>query len=276
MTENCFEPFFLDTEAGRLFALFRAPVKAKHCVLLVPPFAEEMNKSRRQFTEVCIKLIDRGFATLLIDLFGTGDSDGEFSNASWRLWKQNVISSLVWAEDRGVPVDTLIATRLGCSLAAEALSDTERTVRSTVFWQPVVSGRQYMTQFLRLRVASSMMETDGNETVDGLRVRLKDGESLEVAGYDLSGRLWADVESSDLLRHLDKRLGDLMIFEIGRPRDGGLSPAGMKIISAAEQRDVTVDGLRVEGEPFWSTTEIVTNPLLSESTVQRIASGGQQ
>ncbi len=276
MTDERFEPFFLDTAAGRLFALFKAPAYAERCVLFVPPFAEEMNKVRRQLSCADRSLSRKGIATLAIDLFGTGDSEGEFVDASWSVWKQNVASAFHWANDFGVPIDTLIANRLGCSLAVEALFDLDYSVRKTIFWQPVVSGRQYMTQFLRLRVASSMMEDDGAETVDGLRARLGEGESLEIAGYETSPQMWADVENSNLLGHLHSRLGEIVVFEIGRPRDGSLSPAGNKILKTAEQRNISVQGIRIPGEPFWTATEIVVNSQLVASTVQSIIADHDQ
>jgi hypothetical protein len=47
----------------------------------VPPFAEEMNKSRRMIAEVGRRLEGSGVGMLLVDLFGTGDSEGEFAQA---------------------------------------------------------------------------------------------------------------------------------------------------------------------------------------------------
>jgi exosortase A-associated hydrolase 2 len=267
LTDEILEPFFLDTSAGRIFALYRAPADAKRCVLIVAPFAEEMNKSRRQFTVTSQGLIEKGFATLIVDLTGTGDSEGEFSAATWLAWKENIRAAFFWAKERSVPIESLIATRLGCLLAAETLHGTNLTVRKSVFWQPVATGRQFMTQFLRLRVAASMMDDSAREGVDDLKDRLKNGETLEVAGYELSATLWADVDSSDLLQTLSGNLGHLMLMEVGRARDDGLSPVGQRIQAAAEQAGVDVDGQRLEGEPFWSATEIVVNAGLSTATV---------
>jgi len=83
LSDTRFEPFFLDGPAGRIFAILRAASDARHAVLIIPPFGEEMNKSRRQFTEVAQRLVGNGFAVLVVDLYGTGDSEGEFSEASW-------------------------------------------------------------------------------------------------------------------------------------------------------------------------------------------------
>lgn len=268
MTTDRFEPFFIDSAAGRIFALLRAPAEADQCVLFVPPFGEEMNKCRRQFTETTADLVARGYAVLLIDLYGTGDSEGEFSDASWSAWKKNVAAAVAWAEANDLAIASLVATRLGCALAAEALSDAGKQVRKSVFWQPVASGARFMTQFLRLRVAASMMEDDNQDTVENLKNRLESNQTLQISGYSLTPELWRGIEHVSLADSLGKHLGALKIFEIGRARDGSLSPAGQRIVSAAGERGLDVEGQRVAGEPFWTATEIVVNAELRKLTVE--------
>ncbi len=268
MTTDRFEPFFIDSPAGRIFALLRAPTEADRCVLFVPPFGEEMNKCRRQFTETTADLVARGHAALLIDLYGTGDSEGEFSDASWSAWKKNVAAAVAWTEASDLSVESLVATRLGCALAAEALSDVGKRMRKSVFWQPVSSGAQFMTQFLRLRVAASMMDDDNQETVEGLKKRLESNETLQISGYSVTPELWGAIEQISLANSLGKHLGVLKIFEIGRARDGSLSRAGQLIASAAEECGMDVEGQRVAGEPFWTATEIVVNAELRKLTVE--------
>lgn len=273
MTQGRLEPLFLESSAGRIFLILRVPEAAQHCVLFVPPFGEEMNKSRRQVTETAQSLVAKGFAVIVFDLLGTGDSQGDFADATWEAWKTNVASAMEWAEREGLPVDMVIATRLGCALAAESLQTAGRTVSRTIFWQPVDNGRQFMTQLLRLRVAASLMEADKNETVDGLKTRLASGETLEIAGYALSSDLWRSIEAIELATSLHLSLGKLQIVEIGRSSAGAMSPAGRRLIVAATERGVPVSGERIAGEPFWTATEIVTNTELKDITVACLAEG---
>lgn len=262
------EPFFLETPGGRIFLMLRAARDAKHCVLFVPPFAEEMNKCRRQLTETAGMLAAAGSAALVLDLFGTGDSAGEFCEATWDVWQDNIMSALSWAAREGLPVEGLLATRLGCILAAEAVGKADGNVSRTAFWQPVESGRQFMTQFLRLRVAASMMARAGAETVDDLRARLERGESVEIAGYALSPVLWRSVEKTGLAPMLDAHLGRLSIFEVGTAREGELSMTGRRMLQTATDSGLEASGVRIPGSPFWSSTEIVTNTELARKTVE--------
>lgn len=271
MSRSRLEPFFLDTPAGRLFLLLRAPPDADRCVLFVPPFGEEMNKCRRQVTETAELLVLAGYAVLLPDLFGTGDSAGEFHEATWNTWRHNIVSAIAWSGGQGLPVDAVVATRLACLLAAQALKEAQHTVDCTAFWQPIGSGQQFMTQFLRLRVATSMMQDSGKETVDELKARLQRGDSVQVAGYSLGGALWQAIDHLELEPLLHTRLGRLSMWEIGRGEEGELSILGKRLLRSAIERGLDVSAGRLSGEPFWSSTEIVFNPELARRTADFIA-----
>ena len=54
---------------------------------MVPPFAEEMNKCRPMVTEVALGLAESGIASIVPDLYGTGDSGGDFSEGDWETWQ---------------------------------------------------------------------------------------------------------------------------------------------------------------------------------------------
>jgi len=72
-------------------------------------------------------------------------------------------------------------------LAAELAHRGDVAVQHLLLWQPVLDGKLYLNQHLRLRLASQMVHDAGQETGDSLRARLAAGETLEVAGYPLTG-----------------------------------------------------------------------------------------
>jgi len=263
---------FLEHDGRRILLVVRQPIAgAERCALLVPPFAEEMNKCRSIYADLAEALAERGVATVLPDLFGTGDSEGEFRDATWERWLADLRRTLVWAAAAGWTVTGAVATRLGCALAAEALATTGTSLATTVFWQPVADGARYLTQFLRLRVAASMMGA-GKETVDGLRERLRSGESLEVAGYDLPPSLAAAVDSADLAASLTDRLGAVRWLEVRSDAAAPFGAATEQAVAAAKRRYANVELEQVGGEPFWSSTEIVRNAALVARTADLLSS----
>jgi exosortase A-associated hydrolase 2 len=86
-----FEPFFVAAARGERFCIFHPAAAAlRGAIVYLHPFAEEMNKSRRMAALQSRLFAARGFAVLQIDLFGCGDSSGDFGEARWDIWKQDV------------------------------------------------------------------------------------------------------------------------------------------------------------------------------------------
>ena len=61
-----------------------------------------MNKCRRMIAEVGRRLEGSGVGMLVVDLFGTGDSEGEFAQADWQRWKADLAGAVQWAAAEGV------------------------------------------------------------------------------------------------------------------------------------------------------------------------------
>jgi exosortase A-associated hydrolase 2 len=259
---------FIEGTKGPVFVLCRMPVAASGgCILVAPPFAEEMNKCRRMVTEVALRLAERGVATLVPDLYGTGDSGGDFSDGDWATWQADIAAVVQWGASRGVPVNGMLAIRLGCALAAAAaVSGGISAVGRTALWQPVFDGARFLSQFLRLRIAANLM-SDQTETLAGLRGRLRSGEALEVAGYRLSGRLAIDLEACSMPDRLPDAFGEVAWLEVVREPGATLAPPSLKLLDAALVQGGHVNAQSYAGEPFWSSTEIVVNRQIVSDTV---------
>ena len=117
------EPLFLVGSAGPLFAVYHAPAPTGPAVgglIYLPPFAEEMNRSRRMAALQARSLAASGIGVLLLDLYGTGDSGGEFAAARWRIWLDDVATAADWLVARLPGPLGLLGLRLGGMLAAAA------------------------------------------------------------------------------------------------------------------------------------------------------------
>ena len=262
---------FLTGQRGRILAVLRRPEKAASAgVLIVPPFAEEMNKSRHLFTEVGNALADLGIASVVVDLYGTGDSEGDHADADWDVWKAELATAVAWCRTENIEITRLLAVRLGCALGCEAARDHGWQFERALFWQPVLNGSRALDQFLRLRVAATMMQKDGKETTSGLRERLKAGESVEVAGYELTGRFAGQMDRVDLPAVLGTNLGAVRWVEIVRSAQAAPPTPAVKAVEQARLAGVTVDLHALEGEPFWSSVEIVRNRALVQDAVQTL------
>jgi exosortase A-associated hydrolase 2 len=261
-----FEPLFLEGSAGRLFAIHHPPQGTEEkAVIYLPPFVEEMNRSRRVAALLARRLAAAGCGTLLLDPLGCGDSEGDFADARWEIWRDDVAAAIRLLENRGYRGIALLGLRLGALLALDAAAHSE-AVERVVLWQPVLSGDQMLTQFLRLRLASGLAAgRSAGETTTALRARLKAGETLEIAGYALAPALALAMDSL----HLGK-LGTATRVPIDwvaiEAADAPPSPAQQEILDDWRGRGREIHYHRVSADPFWTLQETTLAPALVEFT----------
>jgi exosortase A-associated hydrolase 2 len=256
------DAFFLETAQGRRFCVLHEPADrpVRGSVLYLPPFAEEMNKSRRTVAVTARALAAQGWAVLQVDLAGCGDSEGEFDRASWEQWRADVSAAAQWLIGRHGALHWLWSLRAG-SLLLDACPAPQQ---GWLLWQPVVSGKQHLNQFLRTKLAADALGAAGERsTTQQLRQRIAAGEALEVAGYTLREPLVAGLEAA----------------ELPSLQDGGTSVAWLEVANNAEPRLLPPSSARlqalgdrarasraVSGLPFWQTTEIDECPALVEAS----------
>lgn len=262
------EVFFLPGKAGRLFTLYRpAENPAKETLLIVPAFAEEMNKSRRMYTLLADDLNRKGIGVLLLDLYGTGDSEGDFVDARWDTWISDLQCALQWLKDSTNTPVSILGHRLGALLALELIGKHPQDFAKLILWQPVTRGKNYLTQFLRLRMAASMLDSaQEKETTQHLRTALSEGKSIEVAGYLLHQELAQAIDSKEFVGMLGEAMPSAYWFDLSSQETPAMSPASRKHISACEEKGIDIKSDVIRGDAFWSTVEIATVPALIEKT----------
>jgi len=72
-----------------------------------------MNHTRRAAALLARALAGSGWGVLQVDLFGCGDSDGEFRDASWKTWVDDLITAFDWLQERVGGRVGLVGIRLG-------------------------------------------------------------------------------------------------------------------------------------------------------------------
>ena len=259
---------------GQRFCLYHPPSDpARGAVLYVHPWAEEMNKSRRMAALQSRALAKAGYAVLQIDLHGCGDSSGDFGDATWEGWLDDVTLGSEWLRERHRSPLSIWGLRAGCLLAAEAAQRIE-DVDHLLFWQPVTAGRSMLQQFLRLKAVGDLDGAGAKATMETLRRQLASGNAVEIAGYALAPSLAAGLESSTL--KTPPKVARLDWLEITTREDAGLLPISASLTEAWKSSGARVRTAVVAGPAFWQTTEIEEAPALIPATInamQAAASG---
>jgi exosortase A-associated hydrolase 2 len=266
------EPFFLDAVPGQRFCLFHPPQgQCRGALLYVHPFGDEMNKARRMAASTARRMAASGYGVLHMDLYGCGDSSGDFADARWDIWLADLVAARAWLHARlGVPVG-LWGLRLGGLLALDFASRSADPVPDLLLWQPVQQGGAYLKQFLRLLSVNEMLaqpESEQNKAVSNtsaLRTALLGGQSLEVAGYELTPALAAAIDVLDAAK-LMPAASRVHWFEMVSAADRPLAPAIVRVADKWRTQGCDLRLRQVVGQQFWATQEISESEELAEAT----------
>lgn len=262
---------YLGTGAQSRFVLTTEPASGvvRGAVIFVPPFAEELNKSRRMVALAAEALANAGWRVVQPDLFGCGDSAGEFRDATWQLWCEDIEAVVTWQLRSGVERVLPWSLRAGALVVSDWLAASGRTL-PWLMWQPMPSGKQCLSQFLRLRTAGEMVRASGEGAGSpNVRQELAAAGFVEVGGYCLGSALATGLEASSL--RVDRATCPAVrVVEVVAPGRTELSPGARGLIDRAVANGCDAAGRFVEGPSFWQTQEIETVPGLAAMSVDLI------
>ena len=175
-----------------------ADVPDRGDLIFIPPFAEEMNRARSIIAHQARLFQQAGFGVLVLDLFGTGDSEGDFADARWETWRGDVLAAAAWLHDQGRKRISLWGLRLGGLLAVDVAFDHDNAFETLLLWQPVTSGRRFLDQFLRIGAVTQGTNDDAAVSVSGGRLRLDPSQPIDIMGYTLSRSLAHAIDRTDM------------------------------------------------------------------------------
>ncbi len=255
-------PFFLETSLGRRYCIHHMPPPDKECYgtfIYLHPFAEEMNKSRRMAALQARAFSNIGYGVLQIDLFGCGDSSGEFKEARWNIWRQDINDAINWLNKNTTAPISLWGLRIGALLALDFKKNSNcgSHIENIIMWQPVLNGKIFLNQFLRLQLANIFLSgkiKDKNNT-NSPRDLLSAGSTIEVGGYELAPELAAAFDKLEMIK-LITTAKNIIWFDISTDANNSISPTKLKIKEALEKKTHHLHFQTVPCLPFWATQEI--------------------
>jgi exosortase A-associated hydrolase 1/exosortase A-associated hydrolase 2 len=266
-----FEPF---ASGARLRCIAEpASGAVRGVVLLLPPFAEEMNKSRRMCALLARGLAADGWRVVRIDLLGCGDSAGSLRDASWEQWCDDLRTELHRHLD-GSPTLWLWGVRAGALFARDLLAALPTA--NLLLWQPVLSGQTHLNQFLRLHAAAALRGTHKAGEPSPAQ-SLAAGEVVEVAGYELPPAVARGLQSAVFDVPANFR-GQIAWLEVSMSQGAQPSAASRPAIDRLRSAGHLVSFEHVPGAPFWQSVEIEQNEELlarSRGLVESLSGDGR-
>lgn len=264
-------PMFLDTPRGPMYAVHRAPpagVAVRGQLLLLPGFNEEMNRCRSMLTMFAEAAAAAGHGTLAIDPHGTGDSAGAYVDGRWEHWLDDVQCATAWLQQQPGGCIGFLGVRLGAALAAQALQQAPAAVTRLLLWQPVVDGKQHLTQFLRVRIAALMDRPElPKESTTSMRAQWAAGQPVEVGGYEIHPELARGIDAVKLSALVPRAGTRVLWLEQPPPGAEELAAASAAALRAWQDAGVAARWQGFEGPSFWQQYERVVAPQAIEHSV---------
>lgn len=177
----------IDTPAGSLPCIVRGPADGPQ-LLIIPPLFEEMNRTRALLAGIGRGLAERGIASWLPDLPGTGDSDVALPAVRWSDWRQAVRSVSQHIEANHGKGTVTFAVRGG------ALLDDAAEAAVALRLAPVTSGDRQLREMLRTGVAA-LQERGTPTSLAALEDQLRT-TTLELGGYPITPALAAGLAAA--------------------------------------------------------------------------------
>ena len=254
---------FVQARAGHRFRIESRPADTEPVgtIVFVHGFAEELNKSRRMVALGARRLAADGWRVVQRDLHGCGDSAGDFADATWDAWAEDVQEEVLRA-DRDRPA-WLWCLRAGALLAAPAVA--VRPDLRVLLWQPVLSGDQHLRQHLRLQAGARIVGSSKADAGASPLERLRAGEQVEIGGYRIHPSLAAGMRAARFDVPPAFR-GRMAWLEVSSQVEDGLAPSSAGVVEGLRVRGVDVQTAVIAGPPFWQTQELTVSPELVDRT----------
>ena len=182
---------YFEVPGAHLYTVLHRVTKPIARVLLVGPFAGERHSSYIPWVLWARYLAQRGIEVLRYDYRGIGESSGAFEEMSFSEWSEDVHLLAKWLKEQspevplvlhGLGVGALLASRAFHGGMGEAL----------LLWSPPESANQALrSSVVRwINVEQLFKYGDERKPPSAFIQELERGSSVEVEGYQFSGKLW--------------------------------------------------------------------------------------
>jgi exosortase A-associated hydrolase 2 len=253
----------MDSGGLRLHATVRGPGRGPVAVM-ADPFAEEKKCAHRVMAEAAEALAEDGLTVLRFDYRGTGDSEGEFEDASLGDWREDLRRAVEWARaELAATAITLVGVRLGATLAAEAAAEV--AADALVLVAPIIDGRAYWQENFRRQLIKAKITEGEGASADELR-RAAGEERFDLGGWVVTRRMREEIEAVKL--PAAEYGGPCVVVDVSARTTATAAMAGL----AAGYAKGEVLAIRME--PFWQRIGLIDAAPLVAALRKSVAGGG--
>lgn len=260
---------FINSPQGRIFITQFGEIAGDTAILCLPSITEEMNLARAVVAKQAQCFAKANLPCFILDYYGTGDSEGDFEQANSDIWLENILAAGEFIQQQGISKIILWGVRIGALLILNHQEKLHQKlpISQQLLWKPVINGKLFVAQFLRIKQANVMMNNPSaniNEEKVNWREHIIADNEVEVAGYLLTKTM---LQSLELLQVSDdfQPLSTLHWFELSAKE---LTPSTKKLTGKWKTDIASIHCL--DCPPFWQVPEVFSLPELTELMVKSV------
>jgi exosortase A-associated hydrolase 2 len=243
--------FFKNNAQANLFGVLHYPEHHAHDTGLVmcAPFAEEKHESYRLFVNCARFLAKQGLFILRFDYYGTGDSEGEWQDATVNSWLSDIKSAIQFLNNEISNIKVgLMGLRFGGTLAAITAENID-DLSFLILWEPIVDLKEYIYQWLRSNLTTQFILYNKilyNREV--LIKQLNQGQLVNLDGFMLTKDMY---QSASEINQLSRNLEFSKPVFIGSFEKNSKSDGMTKLLVNYHLRNNQVQLFKFEVPYFW-------------------------
>ena len=238
----------------------------RKAVVFVPPFAEELNRSKRMFVLCARQLASAGLDAVCFDYAGTGDSYGNWGEFELSDWQANLTAVCDYLYNSGINDVSLVALRFGALVAAETISTGNVSIAKCVLWDPVENGEGFIRQLIRLKIAAAMAEEAKKISTKDVQAAIDQQGFVEIAGYSLSAPLIDSIKKLKLRDTIEAVVENSSLYWVTLTGKNQASKSSFRPASLPEGLEKQVSIQQINDVRFWMQQEVTVAPTLLQKT----------
>ena len=263
--------FLPSSQNSQIFLAHYAPLEHSaavghtQAVIFVPPFAEEMNRSKRMYVLCARLLADAGIHSICFDFAGTGDSSGEWGEFNYAAWENNLVDVYRLAQKFSSKI-SLVCLRDSALISLNLIKQSEIQIDRCVLWDPVDNGEALVRQLIRMKIAAAMAGDLKKITTQEVLDEIEQSGFLEVGGYHVSSVLLETIKSKKINDYIEAALTstDLHWMTTGKSSNNSKPqlPVCLSKSNIDEHLLARLNLHAVNDVKFWMQQEVTISPIL--------------
>ena len=266
--------FLSSAQNSQIFLAQYIPTKTHangRAVILIPPFAEELNRSKRMYVLCARLLASQGVHVVCFDFVGTGDSYGDWGSYCVADWKTNLLDVYQFVREAGFTDISFLAVRFGALLAADTLVSEKLAIDKCIFWDPIEDGEVFMRQLMRMKMAAAMAEESKKITTKELQAEIDQQGYLEIGGYHIDHAMVDDVNRLKLSGTIESVISSSALhwMTLGRVNRANSADNIPTCVPQNLSEKLTIH--TIIDTKFWMQQEVTIAPALLRATSKLFA-----